>query len=227
MYQKQISVFGTVLTSLILLALEGEVAGGSRRSKIQFMSGSSKQSSSSFGVNFQRLGPSNRLAPPVAACLAVLFCASVYSIFFRGCGWLVVPTNPEQVFANVYGKSRTTAGDDLASIVQKSIVHDQIMTTTAKLAGSGFWTSSSLYGPLLHLVGLLATLPSQYLLVNYLWTGDVSTKGVMIATPLNLVPLLLCKGIPTLRAGAVIGLIGGVVQLVSGRRHTRQSKMAI
>lgn len=124
------------MTSLILLALDGEVSGP-RRIKMQFMGSASKQANSSFGVTLQKLGPSNRFAPPVAACVLVLLCASVYAIFLRGCGLLAVATSHEQVFAKVYGEKRASVGGiDLASVLKKSAVHDKIMTSSAKLAGS-------------------------------------------------------------------------------------------
>jgi len=221
----QISVFGTFITSLILLVLDGEVSGP-RRNKLQFMGGSTKPAGSSFGINLQKLGPSNRFAPPVAACVLVLLCASIYAIFIRGCGLLAVATSHEQVFAKVYGDSRTTGGIDLSSVLKKSAVHDKIMTSSAKLAGSGFWTADNMFGPVLHLVGLVATLPSLYFLVTGLWTGERTSKAAM-AAPLNLMPLILCKGISALRACAFIGLIGSVLQVLSRRKHDRSSKMQI
>lgn len=190
------------------------------------MSGGSSKPKSSFGFNLQNLGPSNRFAPPAAACVVVLLCATIYAIFFRGCGWLAVPTNHEQVFANLYGDKRTTGGDDLASIVKTNIVHDHIITTSAKLAGSGFWTAEGMFGPLLHVVGLVATLPSLFFLVTQLWTGERSSKAAICA-PLNLLPVVLCKGIPALRALALIGLVGGVLQIVTRRQHDQQSRMQI
>ena len=212
------------MTSLILLALDGEVSGP-RRNKLQFM-GSTKSSASSFGINLQKLGPSNRFAPPVAACVLVLLCASIYAIFIRGCGLLTVATNHEQVFAKVYGDSRTTGDNDLSSLLKKSAVHDRIMTGSAKLAGSGFWTAGNIFGPLLHLGGLIATLPSLYFLVIGLWTGERTSHAAM-AAPLNLIPLILCKGISALRACALIGLIGGVFQAITRQKHDRSSKMQI
>jgi hypothetical protein len=190
------------------------------------MSGGSSKPKSSFGINFQNLGPSNRFAPPAAACVAVLVCATIYAIFFRGCGWLAVPTNHEQIFANIYGDKHMTGGDDLASIVKKNIVHDHIMTTSAKLAGSGFWTAEGMFGPLLHVVGLVTTLPSLYFLVTHSWTGERSAKAA-ISAPLNLLPVFLCKGIPALRALAWIGLIGGLLQILTRRQHDQQSRMQI
>jgi hypothetical protein len=221
-----ISVFGTFVTSLILLALDGEVSGP-RRSKMQFMGNTSKQATSSFGINLQKLGPSNRFAPPVAACVLVLLCASIYAIFLRGCGLLAVATSHEQVLAKVYSDKRASVGGiDLASVLKKSAVHDKIMTSSAKLAGSGFWTASNLFGPLLHLTGLVCMLPSLYFLVTGLWTGERTSK-VALAVPLNLVPLILCKGISALRACALIGLIGGIIQMIGRRKHDRSSKMQI
>lgn len=190
------------------------------------MGGSTKQSAPSFGINLQKLSPSNRFAPPVAACVLVLLCASVYAIFIRGCGLLAVATSHEQVFAKVYGDSRTTGNIDLSSVLKKSAVHDKIMTNSAKLAGSGFWTADSMFGPLLHLGGLIATLPSLYLVVNGLWTGERTAKAAM-AAPLNLIPLILCKGISAMRACALIGLVGGALQAFSRQKHDRSSKMQI
>lgn len=132
----------------------------------------------------------------------------------------------EDAFANVYGSSRTTGGDDLASMIKKSIAHDQIMKTSAKLAGSGFWTASNMLGPLLHLGGLVATLPSLYFLMTQMWAGEGTSKTTLTA-PLNLLPLVLCRGIPALRALSVIGLIGGLIQFLTRRQHDRQSKMQI
>lgn len=213
------------MTSLILLGLDGE-ASGPRRNKLQFMGGPGKSNASSFGINLQKLGPSNRFAPPVAACVLVLLCASIYAIFIRGCGLLAVPTDHEQVFAQVYGDGRTTGDSDLSSVLKKSAVHDRIMTSSAKLAGSGFWTAGNIFGPLLHLGGLIATLPSLYFLVIGLWTGEKTSKAAM-AAPLNLIPLILCKGISALRACGLIGLIGGVIQAITRQKHDRSSKMQI
>lgn len=214
------------MTSLILLALEGEVSGP-RRNKMQFMGSTTTQATSSFGVNLRKLGPSNRFAPPVAACLLVLFLASMYAIFIRGCGLLAVATSHEQVFAKVYGDGRTTTGTiDLSSVLKKSAVHDKIMRSSAKLAGSGFWTADNIFGPVLHLAGLICTLPSLYFLVTGLWTGERTSKAAM-AAPLNLIPLILCKGISTLRASALVGLVGAVLQVIGRRKHDRSSKMQI
>lgn len=190
------------------------------------MGGTSKQSNASFGITLQKLGPSNRFAPPIAACILVLLCASVYAIFLRGCGFLAVATSHEQVFAKVYGDARTTGSIDLSSVLQKSAVHDKIMRSSAKLAGSGFWTADNMFGPLLHLGGLLATLPSLYFLVTGIWTGERSAQAAL-AAPLNLIPLLLCKGISALRACAFIGLIGGILQAMLRKQHNRASKMQI
>ena len=191
------------------------------------MGGSTKQTASSFGINLQKLGPSNRFAPSVAACIVVLLCASIYAIFIRGCGLFSVAASHEQVFAKVFGHGgQTTGGLDLSAVLKKSAVHDRIITSSARLAGSGFWTANNIFGPLLHLGGLVAALPSLYFLVTGLWTGE-RTKKAAIAAPLNLVPLILCKGISALRACALIGLIGGVLQIITRRQHDRSSKMQI
>jgi hypothetical protein len=98
--------------------------------------------------------------------------------------------------------------------------------TSAKLAGSGFWTADGMFGPLLHVAGLIATLPSLYFLVTQLWTGERTSKAA-ISAPLNLVPLALCKGIAALRALSLFGLIGGLLQIVTPQQHDKQSRMQI
>lgn len=115
---------------------------------MQFMGNTSKQATSSFGINLQKLGPSNRFAPPVAACVLVLLCASIYAIFLRGCGLLAVATSHEQVFAKVYSDKRASVGGiDLASVLKKSAVHDKIMTSSAKLAGSVRESDAAIFVP--------------------------------------------------------------------------------
>jgi hypothetical protein len=231
-FSAQASVLGTFLTSLILLALEGEIAAP-KRGKIQRLAGSTRGPAPSFGVTFSALGPSNALAPPITATVVLLTCASVYTIFLRGSGSLLptAPTSARDVFAGVHGTeglAAMAAADELAAIVEKNIMHSQAIAISAKLAGSGFWTADSFVGPLLHLGGLVATLPSLYLLVTHMWANErIATSKIILTAPLNLIPLLLCRGIPTLQAAALIGLVGGGVQFFQLQRSNRQSKMRI
>jgi hypothetical protein len=222
------SVFGTFLVAPILLALEGEVSND-RRGRVQRVSGTNaKPPKQSMGFTLTNLGPSNRLVPLVMGVVMVFLLATVYTILLRG-SFLVggsAAKSVKDVVAKVaYGNRK---GIDLKTLVEKSISNSQALVTSAGLAGSGIWTSNSILGPLLHLGGLVATLPSLFLLIAQLWSGTSAPKAqITLALPLNLIPLILCRGIPSLRAAAIIGMLGGLFQLLNLQRHDQRSHMRI
>ena len=87
------------------------------------------------------------------------------------------------------------------------------MVAAANLSGSGIWTSSSLLGPIMHIIGLLSILPSLHYLVSHSWYGSAPSSGkVMLALPLNLLAMFIGQGIPSLVAVSMIGLVGGLMQ---------------
>mmetsp|Transcript_10802 Transcript_10802/g.19730 ORF Transcript_10802/g.19730 Transcript_10802/m.19730 type:complete len:1291 (-) Transcript_10802:164-4036(-) len=232
------SVFGTFLVAPILLVLEGE---NSERKRTHRLTTSQKGSASAVALNLSTLTRANRFGPSIASAALVLVCASLYAIFFRGCGWLQaagatsgkVMTNHEEVFKGIFGEaSRTTAGifsgEDAASMAQKSLLQNEAVKTAARLAGSSIWTSESITGPLLHMGGLVAVIPGLVMLITQLWHDKKqSAVTVLMLLPLNLIPLLLCRGIPSLRAAAVLGFVGGIVQVLNLRQSEWVGKMRI
>ena len=95
-------------------------------------------------------------------------------------------------------------------------MHTKTMIAAARLSGSGLWTAKSMFGPLMHLFGLAATLPSLQHLVNHSWYGKAPLFGkVVLALPLNVLAIIIGRGIPSLVAAATIGLIGGALQLIT------------
>jgi len=221
-----ISVLGTFVASLILLLLEGEGNESQRSHRLSSSSSSSKKGTFS-GLVLSSLTQSNRIAPLMAGTIGVFLAASEYAILLRGCGLAKlgflfgaddIIKSHEDVFSHVYGSASRTTGvgglDDVASMARKSVVHSKTMIAAAKLAGSGLWTSKSLFGPLIHMFGIVVILPSLYYLVRHAWSGKVPSMGrVWCALPLNLVPLLLCRGIPSLSAAATFGIVGGFIQV--------------
>jgi len=219
------SVVGTVLCAPILLLLEGEGSGSVSRKKYQASSTKSKKK----GLVLSTLTRSNWFAPLLAGTVAVFLASSFYAIFLRGCGidfsWLFgtgeVIKSQEDVFSHVYGSSRRTTGagvlDDVATMARKSVVHTRTMVAAAKLSGSGIWTSSNLLGPLMHILGLISTLPSLQYLVRHSWSSRSapSAMKVMLSLPLNLLAMIIGRGIPSLIAAATIGLVGGIMQLAT------------
>lgn len=226
-------MFGTLLASTILLALQGEYSK-ERSNRIQRLNATQNKTKHPFGINLEKLQHSNRFTPLVAGTACVFVFASIYAIFFRGAGFMVgdsgVATSHEDVFASVYGGNGKgeTSLDDVATMAEKNLIHSQVMVTAARLAGSGFWTADNMFGPLLHFGGLLATLPGLYLLISHMWSAQpMPLAKATLALPLNLIPLVMCSGIPTLRAAAVLGGAGGLLQLLSTRQKDWETRMQI
>ena len=217
------SVLGTALCAPILLLLEGEGSGTSRK---KYQVSSTKLNGK--GLVLSTLKRSNWFAPLLAGTLGVFLACSIYAIFLRGCGvdfsllfgtGDVIKTQ-EDVFSHVYGSARRTTGvgalDDVATMARKSVVHTRTMVAAAKLSGSGIWTSSNMLGPLMHILGLVLTLPSLQYLVRHSWSGSApSATKVMLSLPLNLLAIIIGRGIPSLVAAATIGLVGGMMQLAN------------
>ena len=209
---------GTILCSPILLLLEGEGSSGGSRKK-QVSSTKTKKK----GLILSTLTRSNRFAPLFAGMIAAFLVSTCYAIFLRGCGLSKFSflfgtsdlKSQEDVFSRAYGSHKTgiRALDDVATMAKKSVVHTRTMVSAAKLSNSGVWTSSSILGPAVHLVGTLATLPSLHLFFTS-WYRKGKDWSLSV-TLLNLIPLFISRGIPSLTAMAAIGLLGGMVQWLS------------
>ncbi len=218
-----VSVLATLCCSPILILLEGE---GSSSSKHTHQRSSTK--SRWHGLVLTKLTRRNWIAPLLIGTVGVFITASLHAIFLRGCGLSKfsflfgsngVITNQEDVFSHIFGSKRTTgigALDDVATMAQKSVVHTKTMKAAARLSGSGIWTAKSIIGPFMHMLGLVATLPSLQFLVQHSWYGKAPLSGkVMLTLPLNILSIILGRGIPSLVAAATIGLIGGAFQLAT------------
>lgn len=219
-----VSIISTFMVAPMLLSLEGET-GGERRSRLSRISaGGSKPPIPSIGLTLPTLSDSNRLAPLLAATVAVFYVASLYAIFLRGSILFrsSVVSSHSELFSKVKGS------DTLANLAQRSVSHSLSLVVSARMAGSGFWTASNPLGPLIHLGGLIATVPSLYLLLSQSWSGVKAPKPqVIVALPVNLIPLLFCRGIPAIPAVALVGLLGGLLQLLNLYRTSRRSQMRI
>jgi hypothetical protein len=230
------SIFGTLLVSPVLLVLEGDKSEA--RGRIKRISAPTPKSTggSIFKLNLPNLKRSNKFYPLLMGTTLVFLGASAYAILIRGSGLFSIfgassiARSHSDLFSSVFGSTGSSAEgeDDLAALAKKTILHSQALTTSAKLAGSGFWTSDSLFGPLLHLGGIVAVLPTLYLLYQKRWQGQpVPASQITLALPLNAIPLLLCRGIPTLQAAALVSIASGLMQVLNLKDADRQSKMRI
>eukprot|EP00977_Amphora_coffeiformis_P022667 scaffold11185_cov205-Amphora_coffeaeformis.AAC.1 len=226
------SVFGTLAIMPILLALEGESSKGNRTTRV---TSSTKVAKSSLGINVPLLTTANSWVVLVVATASVFVLASFYAICLRGAGlgnlfgFGKVAKSHEDVFSSIFGSSNSEADEhDLAALAERAISHSQALATSAKLAASGFWTSASFLGPFWHLLGLGAVLPSLGLLVQEKWLGvRIPSSTVVMFLPAQLLPIFLCRGVPTLQAAAAVSCLGGLMQWSVHHQTDYQSKMSI
>jgi hypothetical protein len=225
-------ILGTIIVSPILLALEGESASSESRSRVQRLTTAGPRTQSSMGLKFSSLNESNRFAPLLTAINVVFIAASLYAVLLRGSGLFnmfgaSVAKSHEGVFYKVFGDADKD-NEDLAVLAQKTISHSKALATSAKLAGSGFWTAGGFFGPMMHLGGIGATAPSFALqIAHWFKYRNVSASISTLVLPLNAVPLILCRGIPALQAVALINIVTGIFQAASIRKADRLSQMQI
>lgn len=229
------SIFGTFVLSILLLALEGESADGENRRTKRVSSQSKKptKSESSIGLVLENLSASNMWVPPVAGTALILILASLYVVFLRGAGfvsWMDGSTaarSHEEVFSKVFGNNKDE--HDLATLAERAMLHAKALATSSKLAGAGFWTARGMLGPILHLVGIASVLPSLYWLVVQGWGKTLKKLSslAILCLPLNAIPLVVSRGIPSLQAAAILGLVGSAIQFLLHRRQVYNSKMRI
>jgi len=226
------SVMGTLLVSPILLALEGEVSSRRHSSVKKLATGPRSTASPVFGFHLTQLNRSNRWVPLFFGSVLVFLLASLFAILLRGStGGSSAAKSHIDVHAKIFKVGDEDAYEmapDLAELASKAIAQSHALAASARVAGSGFWTAKNIFGPLLHLGGVFATLPSLYLLLKRSWYGYiVPTAQVTLVLPLNAIPLLLCRGLPSLQAAAIMGVTGGVIQAMIMRRADQESMMRI
>jgi len=218
----QASVLGTILCAPILLLLEGEGSSGGGRKKYQVSSTKAKTK----GLVLPTLTRSNWFAPLLAGTVSVFLVATCYAIFLRGCGLSKfsflfggsdLTKSQDDVLSHVHGSASKITGiralDDVATMAKKSVVHTRTMVASIKLGDSGIWTARNIWGPLMHMMGLVAVLPSlQYLVRHSCFGAAPSARIVLLTLPPNVLAMAIGRGIPSLIALAAISCVGGMIQ---------------
>jgi hypothetical protein len=188
----------------------------------------------SFGIRFQTISDQQRFLLPFVATGITLILASAYVVLLRGFGnrWWThdMHNSYDSVFQNNFGvNSRTTHHDDIADLARKHLVHSKMVAVTSKLAASGFWTSTRVIGPIMHLFGLLSVLPTWYSLLSILLkaTLNVSHFTLIALVPFNLFPIFFCRGIPSLTVTATMGIAVTCHQYYILRHQKRRLNVVI
>ncbi len=218
------SLFGIICVSPILLALEGEgsAEGSSRAPR---MLGRTKKSTKVLGITMKNLNGSNQFVPPIAATMIVFYSVGLFTIFLRGAPFLGSTFSLEGAGDTLTGILRKNK-DILGVLAEKATQHSRSYLISSHLEGSGIWTASSMAGPVLHAAGLVATIPSAYFLLTESWYGIKTPRAqILFALPLNILPVLFCKGTPTIRALGIILLLAGLMQISSSRNNNKRSHM--
>jgi len=219
------SLFGTLCMSPILLALEGE-GSTETRTRVSRVSGSTKKSTKILGITMKNLNASNQFVPPIAGTLIVFYLVGLYSIFLRGSplGSKFFLKSPDETLSGILGKNK----DILGLMAEKAKLNSRAYVISTRLQECGFWTSKIIFGPILHVSGLVATLPSAYFLLSEIWYGAKRSRAqILVALPLNVLPVIICRGTPTIRAVGIILLLGGMMQLSLSRQNGNRSHMRI
>jgi len=201
------SVLGTILCSPILLLLEGEgVSGGKTAYQV-----TSTKSKKNRGLILSSLSKSNRYVPLLAGTLVVFTLSTCYAIFLRGFGLskfsLLFGTDDQKINPLLFGHG-INGLDKIERMAKNSIVHTRRSTgkAAAALQSSGIWTSTSITGPVMHIIGLCCTLPSLQTLIRS-WQGKKEVnKNTSLMLPLNVFAVILGQGIPSLIAMSIISL---------------------
>ena len=223
------SLFGIICVAPILLLLEGEGAAETRSRAPRTMG--TGRSTDMLGLSLKNLNGSNKFVPPLAATVISFYVVGLYTIFGRGAPLinLFLATSHFRFAAGkadsltailkAFRKSKDKK-DILALLAEKATENSRAYSISSHLEESGFWTATSMSGPLLHTFGLLATIPSAYLLLSQSWYGVPAPRAQMLfALPLNIIPILACAGTPTIRAlGVTLVLVGMVQSMRKGNR---------
>lgn len=218
------SLFGTICISPILLLLEGE-GSVETRTRVSRISTATTQSMKILGITMRNLKASNQFVPPIAGTMIVFYLVGFYTIFLRGSPLLGSKFNLKgtgDTLSDILGKNE----DILGLLAEKAALNSQAYSISNNLEGSGFWTSTSMLAPVLHVVGLVATIPSAYFLLSASWQGMKRSRAqIIFALPMNVLPVLVCRGTPTIRALGVILLLAGMIQVSLSRQNGNRSRM--
>lgn len=207
----------TLTLALILLCVELEPESKSKYGK-------SKETC--FGISLPYLSDEQRYFLPVVAAGTTFVLASLYVILLRGlCNqWLTQAAHAtyESIFQSNYGSaSRITHHGNVAELAKKKLLHDKVVAITSKLAASGYWTSTSIIGPMKHLLGLISILPTWISLASqFKCPPEIRHSTLIDSLPYNLFPILFCKGIPSLTAATWLG-----VTVAMYKYHTLKQKI--
>ena len=219
------SLLGIICVSSILLALEGEGSAETHSSRAPRMSRRSNKATKVMGVTIENLNGTNKFVPPIAATMIVYYFVGFYTIFLRGAPLLrskfsLIGTG--ETISDIRLKTK----DILGVLAEKATQNSQAYSISTHLEGSGVWTATSMSGPILHAAGLIATIPSAYFLLSDSWYGVQTPKAqLLVALPLNVLPVLACRGTPTVQALGIMLLLAGTIQVFSSRKNGNPSQM--
>lgn len=190
-----------------------------RRQKIH-----QKPPKASFGINLPTL---DRYSICIGAAGMILLLSSLQVMFFS-----TSHQTYEDVFEGIYGKNARSSilnsHHDVAAMAMKNFAHNKAVIAAAGLSAGGFRTATNYFGPMLHLVGYVATLPSWCLFYLSKWgTSKFSASMYVACAFLNIFPVFLCKAIPSLQATGMMGMTICCVQSYCERQRRRNKRQRI
>ena len=214
------SLFGIICISPILLALEGE-GSVETRTRVSRISATTKKSTKILGITMKNLNASTQFVPPIAGTMIAFYLVGFYTIFLRGSPLLGSKLDLKGT-ANAISDIREHSY--LLKLAQQATLKSRAYSISNSLEGSSFWTAKTIFGPILHAAGLVATIPSAYYFISENWHGMKRSRAQrLLVLPLNIVPVLVCRGAPTVRAIGILFLFIGMMQIISSRQNGNRS----
>ena len=228
-----LSVVGTILLSSILLALDGESTSSSSRGRgggRATVTASVRIRNTFWRLNLHQLGRNSQWFPMFAGSFTIFMLATNYAIFVRGSGLMslfdftVYPSHDATFVSTIYD---TEGENDIISTLVRNALAESL-DMSVHLDRTSFWTSPNGLGPALHFLGSLSVIPSFILLLkHYWWNKTNSTYQITAGIPLNAIPIVLCRNIPSLTAAAILTLLCSIMQLIGKKQSEHASRMRI
>jgi len=164
--------------------------------------------------------------------ISVFILVSFYAIILRG---LIAQVHMSHTdFSGAHGaRWQMKAGQNvpnIANLADRFMTHREAAAFSSRLSACGFWSAKSWFAPLKHLVGLFIGPVSTWFAYSTLviqTRSSVPSSWYYIGVPVNILTLLLCKGIPSLSAAASLGVIISTHYVVSNRKNKWRNKMSM
>lgn len=167
-------------------------------------------------------GVKGSIAICLVGSLTVYLMVAIYAIIMRGM-FKTIATSHADFFRD--------SSDVTARLASRFMTHKDAVAFASKLTACSLWTSSSMFVPMKHLVGL--TIGPMNVWISVI--NSISGKHVVPLpcakafkrTIFNALILVTCTGIPSLSAAAFLCMVVSFYETIYARKKRWKSKMLV